>query len=463
MSTIQKRFSSMLALLILGTAGAYAVVWQNDETAEKKERKRDEQAVFDLRSIKEIKEVELEGPKHKLFFKRSEQGRWVIEQPIADEADQAAVNSLLRYMLEAKRLRSVGDEQDGVVLPPKDLVPYGLDKPNYRFAFTSKAGVKEQLLIGRDTRFDKNYYAKRAGAPDVFLIAYGLEFQYERELDGFRDKRFLELPLKEVRSIEVKSSKSAWKIEKKEDKFWLQDPVDALADMDQVRGILNVVESLEIKTFLAEPIKPEGPIKERVEISVLGREDEETKLTLIAYGEGSTSSVYAQATGPAARKAQAMLQVDGAISRLQVLAATMEDRRIARFDRELVTAVRVFSGPISLFFKKTADGFWRLEGEERQIKPGVMQGLLYNLRRLRADELGVQNPDEKLLKKAGLETTPNGLELIGLDSKSMLTLFLGTKTGENQMVLSSGRLDRVKQSDLSMLHFEAEKYLEPVK
>jgi hypothetical protein len=45
----------------------------------------------------------------------------------------------------------------------------------------------------------------------------------------------------------------------------------------------------------------------------------------------------------------------------------------------------------------------------------------------------------------------------------MLTLFLGKKTGENQMVLSSGRLDRVKQSDLSMLHFEAEKYLEPVK
>ena len=122
MSTIQKRFASMLALLILGGAGAYAVVWQNDETAEKKERNRAEQAVFALQSIKEVKEVELEGPKHRLVFKRSKQDRWVIEQPIADEADQAAVNSLLRYMLGAKRLRSVGAEQDGVVQPGAHVV-----------------------------------------------------------------------------------------------------------------------------------------------------------------------------------------------------------------------------------------------------------------------------------------------------------------------------------------------------
>lgn len=453
----------MLALLVLGGAGAFAVVWQNDETKEKKERKRSEQAVFSLRNIQEVEEIELEGPKHTLVFKRSEQGRWVIAQPIIDEADQAAVTSLLRYMLESKRLRSVGDEQDGVVQPPKDLALYGLDKPNYRFSFISKAGAQEELLIGRDTKFDKNYYAKRTGAPDVFLIAYGLEFQYQRELDGFRDKRFLELPLKSVRKISVKSSKSNWAIEKKEDQFWLTDPVEALADMDQVRGLLNVVESLEIKTFLPDPQPPQGEVKERVEITILGANDEETKLTLLPYDEQGSPAVYAEGTGPAARKAQAMLQVDGAISRFQASSETMQDRRIARFDRELVTGVRVFSGPISLFFKKTSDGFWRLEGEERQIKPGAIQGLLYNLRRLRADELGVQDPAEKLLKQAGLETTPNGVELMGPDSESLLTIFVGKKVGENQMVLSSGRLDRVKQSDLSMLYFEAEKYLQSPK
>ena len=453
----------MLGLLVLGAAGGYAVVWQSDETAEKKERKRSEQAVFNQRKIQDVVKVELDGPKQKLVFTRSEQGRWVIEEPIADEADQAAVSSLLRYMLEAKRLRSVGDEQNGVVQPPKDLTLYGLDKPSYRFSFTSKAGVKEELLIGRDTKFDKNYYAKRAASPDVFLIAYGLEFQYQRELDGFRDKRFLELALKEIKKIAIQSSKSAWTIEKREDKFWLTEPELALADMDRVRGVLDVVESLEIKTFLAAPMELKAPVQDRVEVSILGRDDEETKLTLSAFDDDSGSFVYAEASGPASRKAQAMLQVDGAISRFQVKAETMQDRRIARFDRELVTGVRIFSGPISLFFQKTADGFWRLEGEPRAVKPGVIQGLLYNLRRLQADELGVQEPDEKLLKKAGLETTSSGVELIGPGSESLLTIFTGKKIGENQMVLSAGRLDRVKQSDLSMLHFEAEKYLELVK
>ena len=123
----------MLALLVLGGVGAYAVVWQQDETAQKKERKRAEQAVFSARDMKQVQSAYVEGPKEKILFARNDQGAWKIESPIVDEADQAAVSSLLRYMLGAKRLREVGDEKDGVVTPPTDLGLYGLDKPNYRF------------------------------------------------------------------------------------------------------------------------------------------------------------------------------------------------------------------------------------------------------------------------------------------------------------------------------------------
>lgn len=451
----------MLALLIFGGAGAYAVLWQKDETAEKKKQKRTEQAVFSVRDLKSVDQLEVEGPKHRIGFGRNEQGAWRILEPLEDEADQGAVNSLLRYMLGAKRLRDVGDEKDGVVTPPKDLTLYGLDKPVYRFSFVLKDGLKQELLIGRETRFDKNYYAKRATAPEVFLIDYGLQFQYERELDGFRDKRLLELPLKEVRGLSVTSAKSSWSIEKKEAAFWLKEPVEALADKAQVEALLGVIESLEIKAFLNEPIKPKGTVTGRVEVSILGAQDEPTKLTLTAYKDGEDSRVYVDAQGPAARKAQAQLQVDGALSRLQALPSTLEDRRIARFEKQDVVAVRVFSGPLSLLFKKTADGFWRLEGEERQTKPGAIEGMLYNLRRMQAHKLGVQNPDEQLLKKAGLEQKSNGIELLGVSEKSLLTVFVGKKVGDDQMMLSSiGRLDRVKQSDLSMIHFEAEKYLQ---
>ena len=115
-----------------------------------------------------------------------------------------------------------------------------------------------------------------------------------------------------------------------------------------------------------------------------------------------------------------------------------------------------------MFFKKTPDGFWRLEGEERAVKAGVIQGLLYNLRRLQADKLGVQDPNEEQLKQAGVETKSSGLELFGLDSKSLTTVYLGKKFGENQMVLSAdGRLDRVKHSDLSVLYFQVDSYLQP--
>ena len=240
----------MLALLILGGVGAYAVVWQKDETAQKKERKRAEQAVFSERVIKNVKAAVIDGPKQTISFARNDENNWQIQTPIIDEADQSAVNSLLRYMLGAKRVREVGDEQDGVIIPPKDLSLYGLDKPNYRFSFTTTAGETQELLIGRETRFDKNYYAKRAKSPEVFLIEYGLQFQYERELDGFRDKRFLELPLAQVQKLQVKSEASSWLVEKRDGKFWVEEPVKSLADKDQIEGVLGVLESLEIKGFL---------------------------------------------------------------------------------------------------------------------------------------------------------------------------------------------------------------------
>ena len=95
----------MIALCVLGGAGAYAVLWQQDETAQKKETKRAEQAVFSVRDIQEVKTVSLDGPKQTINFNRNEQGSWMIQSPTVDEADQAAVNSLLRYMLGAKRVR----------------------------------------------------------------------------------------------------------------------------------------------------------------------------------------------------------------------------------------------------------------------------------------------------------------------------------------------------------------------
>ena len=461
MSTLQKRFVSMLALLVLGGVGAYAVVWQQDETAQKKERKRAEQAVFSVREMKEIQSAFVEGPKNRIVFARDTQGKWIIESPIADEADQAAVSSLLRYMLGAKRLREVGDEKDGVVTPPSELGLYGLDKPNYRFGFKTKSGESQELLIGRETRFDKNHYAKRAQSPEVFLVEYGLQFQYERELDGFRDKRFLELPLAQVETVSMKSQASAWALEKRDGKFWVSEPVKALADQEQVEGLLGVLESLEIKGFLSEPKPIPAAPKHQVDVVITHQEGQETRLTLYSYDEGQTSVVYAQAEGQAARRAQAMLQVDGAIMRLQMESQKLEDRRIARFDETLVTGVRVFENEATLLFKKTNEGFWRLDGETRPVKPGVIQGLLYNLRRLKADKLGVQDPDSELLEKAGLQSKSRGLELLGAGEKSLLTVFVGNQVGENQMVLSSqGRLDRVKQSELSMVHFEKDPYLE---
>ena len=123
---------------------------------------------------------------------------------------------------------------------------------------------------------------------------------------------------------------------------------------------------------------PPAQLKSRVEVNVTLEDGEETTLNLYGYDQGQDAMVYAQADGSVARKAQAFLQVDGALARLQLHPDNLEDRRVARFDKESVTGIRIFKDDLSMLFTKTDNGFWRLDGESRQVKPGVIQGLLYN-------------------------------------------------------------------------------------
>lgn len=458
----------MLGLLVLGGLGVYAILWQQDTATREKEEKRATEAIFKVVDLATIESATLAGPAEKIKFSRDENREWKIVAPIEDAADQGAVKSLLRYMIhEGKRLRKVGATNEVSANPAQtatDLQFYGLAKPAYEFSVSLQSGTTETVLMGRETKFDKNIYAKRANEPSVFVMDYGLKFQYERELDGFRDKRFLELPLQEIQGITLKSEKVSWKLIKKDNSYWLAEPISAPADPSRVAVISHVLESLEIKTFVDAPLAVPDKFQDKIELTLHASGAEPTTLTLYKYQEGSTTHVYALGTGAYARKGQAMLQVDGSLSRLKVEVNALEDRRVARFEREDVHAVRIFSGEMSLHFENTQDGFWRMQGEQRLTKPGVIQGILHNLRRLTASRSGVQNPDEKALEEAGLTKKAEGIELIGPKGESVATVYLGKAHGDNQWVLSaSGRLDTVAQAELSQIRFHADDYLEVAK
>jgi Domain of unknown function (DUF4340) len=81
-----------------------------------------------------------------------------------DPANRSSFTSLIVRMSTLKATRSVADAGT-------DLSQYGLDQPKESAVATLDDGTKYQLDLGSKTPVQTGTYAKKADAPDVFVVA----------------------------------------------------------------------------------------------------------------------------------------------------------------------------------------------------------------------------------------------------------------------------------------------------
>jgi hypothetical protein len=88
---------------------------------------------------------------------------WVIAGS-GDPANKSSFTSLIVRMSTLKATRLVGDAST-------DLSQYGLDSPRDSAIATLDDGTKYQLDLGSKTPVQTGTYAKKADAPDIYVIA----------------------------------------------------------------------------------------------------------------------------------------------------------------------------------------------------------------------------------------------------------------------------------------------------
>ena len=231
--------TALMALVLAGLGlYLYAVEFpakesqEREETVKKKVLKLEEQAITSLI---------FKTDRDELVFERNAERGWMLVKPLRTEADAREIQSLIRALVMASVHRVVEEN-------PTALSPFGLDKPVT--TITVKAGIAEDTLsIGDTGPLSSTLYVLRQSDHALLLTDMAPKDFVNKSLMTFRRKDILHLTQGDVDRLRLTYPTTEivlYRISDKPKPKWkIRYPIDAEADLNEVRILLFRLEDLK--------------------------------------------------------------------------------------------------------------------------------------------------------------------------------------------------------------------------
>jgi hypothetical protein len=179
--------------------------------------------------------------REELVFERHPDKGWILIKPIRAEADTRELHSLIRAIVLGSVHRMVEEN-------PTTLAPFGLEKPVA--AITIKGGpTEETLLIGDTGPLSSTLYVLRTSDHAVLLTDLAPKDFVNKSLMTFRRKDILHVMSGEIDRVRLTypgTEVVLYRVSDKPKPKWkIRYPVEAEADLNEVRMLLFRLEDLK--------------------------------------------------------------------------------------------------------------------------------------------------------------------------------------------------------------------------
>ncbi len=372
----------------------------------RKEKEEKGKKIVDLAAA-DVEKISLKNENGTIAFKKDEKGEWWITEPLEAKADSSEVSRLAEDFSSLKFERVVeaeGGDPAKYEIPKKELTLW------YK---AQEQPVK--LFVGMENPLDNTLFAQREGDKRIVLLASYLKGNLEKKTFDFRKKDIFTFELDDVGSISLKAKDISWQARKKEDEWFLEAPVKALAKKSRIEDVLRALSNLRAKDFVAEE-KPAD------EVAKLGLKEPEysVALGLPAKNQEILFSLHKQdetiyATTSLSNKivtAEAQVLTD-----IEKKTEDLREKQVVVFSSWEANRVRVKKGDLTLTLAKDKDNKWIFEGAAPE----------------EADTSRVETFIRKIesLEAAEFIDSPAGLPAYGLEPpQSEVTVW--TKDGEKE-------------------------------
>ena len=334
----------ILALVVLGF-GVFIYFFERqkpttDELAERKDK------LFADLDQEKARRIVIDNS-HGHFELVKEAGEWRLTAPIADNANQGAVSSLLSTLRTLKAERT---------LPAAGLklADYGLDKPQLTASVEDESGKTFALRLGNELPLG-NSRALTTGGGDVYVVSKYIATDVERDLAGWRSDQLVQVYSSDVASVSIASPAGRVALANTSGVWTITEPFADLADRDRAEGLISDLNAARIKEFIDAPgdLAALGLAKPALEVNLVRKDKPPVKLEFGAEREKDG------AKQTACRRGERVFWVDDN-ARTRAVATVVEWRSssLVRLDTWAAEKLELVAGAAKAALERK-DGVWK--------------------------------------------------------------------------------------------------------
>lgn len=353
-------------------------------------------------------------------FQRQTAG-WRLTDPIEMDADQTAVDTALRTLIQLDRDRTLGA---GEVEPEI----YGLDQPSATITLGLSGGRTHTLHVGDPTPLD----SKRAvtlNSESIILTNGSFFAGVNKSLDGWRSKEVVNVSLDQLAAVTLRTGSGTVEAMNLGATWHLRAPVNDRADPVHLQHLISGLNGLKVESFGGSA----------ADLSAMGLVDPRTSVLLVSADGSSGINLDFGAT----RQIDGATQVacrrndsdvfwvnDRAVNALGKAPVLWRDPTVLELNSWEVASLDLVEGSDTAQLRKE-NGLWRfLDGTEARGE--IVQERLGGLAGLKAVNFDLMNIGTPELGRAVI-----GLE--GRETPLTITFFEPLENGGNILVTASDR------------------------
>jgi len=351
--TCMRYWPTLLMALVLGGLGfyLYLVEFPAKESQERQESARKKVLSLDQQAITGLT---FKTDRTELHFERNPDKGWMLTAPLQTEADQREIQNLIRALVTGSVHRVVDEN-------PASLAPFGLETPVTTITVIT-AGARETLSVGDSGPLSSTLYVLRESDHALLLTDMAPKDFVNKSLMTFRRKDILHMAKSEVNRIRLTYPTTEIVLynvnEKPKPKWKIRYPVEAEADVNEVRMLLFRLEDLK-----ALGIVDPGPERDKLAKTLTAPK---VKITLHAADGDQTVKLYQP--NPSSGEAIAETAPDAPLYRITPTAIkdltkelfNLQDKRLLGADATDIAMLSVTT-PTGQYVLINQSGEWVLE------------------------------------------------------------------------------------------------------
>ncbi len=348
-------FRSILVLLLI-LAGLGAYVYFVDVPREQREERA--KVLFEI-DADDVRAVHVQREDGSIEIER-DGDHWKIVAPVSAKADKAAVDSLVKAVVDCQVEKDLGKQE-------ADLARFGLAEPPVSISLVT-GDASLAVNVGKAAPIGNSAYIQRVDDGNVLLTGAAFRSSTDKKLDDLREHRLFDFEDDDVRWFEIHHGDRTLRLERNEDNIWkMVQPEGFGADEGAIRTYLSALRSLRAVSFIAEEPESLTPYKLddaplRIEFALAGHED--APRTVLIGDKKTETEFYAKvADEPAVYTVN-----DYAYRNLDKGARDLRDKSLLSFTPEDVLSVQVVRRNGDDFRLTRQGDTWTLDGADGTAK-----------------------------------------------------------------------------------------------